>query len=521
MNDEDVYGEYDLTKASPPASSAKLSSSPAAATDIPSSSKSDAWNLTNALQKTSSKTQKPKKQSSRPPRALECFNCKVTQTPLWRRTLDRKHSLCNACGLYYKQYNGHRPLHVRQKPSLTQGQQREAAAPYSLAPSTSTAYRAVLAPKKDSAASPSAIISSPGSMDLEVETASTSSSRENSAEREQGGKSVGSCSPFTESDDHIDESMSSKKESEEQCAHSDSNAIESYGSGSFSPTEPQPSASASPLLTSDGGTMSPTSSVCSPMTAADVTHMPSMSLYSLPPTAISGMSAQGLQMPSTVLFNATPASIMNHNTVTLPTSSAPTKSPIFDDARFQLLVDHMRPGQMYKFLNILEKRCHVLRTRLGMPPVTASTLDHEQQLLNLLQPQQPQPTSNAAKPEDSLQTMSSAKDVLTNDFWSSIAAASMQQQSNDLIASFLHSNEAGNAFMGQGMDMDDHNSKTDKDYSLDGSDNDGGMTFFSSTLPTSSMASLLTSGLNLTANDALDGKFWHPNPSSIAIYANE
>ncbi|KAI9240030.1 MAG: hypothetical protein BYD32DRAFT_360372, partial [Podila humilis] len=75
------------------------------------------------------KTPKPKKQSNRPPRALECFNCKVTQTPLWRRTLDRKHSLCNACGLYYKQYNGHRPLNIRNKPSHSQ---REAAAPYSI-----------------------------------------------------------------------------------------------------------------------------------------------------------------------------------------------------------------------------------------------------------------------------------------------------------------------------------------------------------------------------------------------------
>ncbi|KAI8597595.1 hypothetical protein EDD21DRAFT_310606, partial [Dissophora ornata] len=70
------------------------------------------WALA-ALQKPSSKTTKTKKVSTRPPRALECFNCKVTQTPLWRRTLDRKHSLCNACGLYYKQYNGHRPLHIR------------------------------------------------------------------------------------------------------------------------------------------------------------------------------------------------------------------------------------------------------------------------------------------------------------------------------------------------------------------------------------------------------------------------
>jgi uncharacterized Zn finger protein (UPF0148 family) len=53
--------------------------------------------------------------SARPVRKLECFNCKVTKTPLWRRTPDRQHSLCNACGLYYKQYNAHRPLHVRNK----------------------------------------------------------------------------------------------------------------------------------------------------------------------------------------------------------------------------------------------------------------------------------------------------------------------------------------------------------------------------------------------------------------------
>ncbi|KAI8343261.1 GATA zinc finger-domain-containing protein, partial [Chlamydoabsidia padenii] len=52
---------------------------------------------------------------TRTPRQLECFNCHVTKTPLWRRTPDRAHSLCNACGLYYKQYGAHRPLHVRQK----------------------------------------------------------------------------------------------------------------------------------------------------------------------------------------------------------------------------------------------------------------------------------------------------------------------------------------------------------------------------------------------------------------------
>ncbi|RCH86078.1 hypothetical protein CU098_004962 [Rhizopus stolonifer] len=53
--------------------------------------------------------------TNKPSRDLECFNCHVTKTPLWRRTPDRKHPLCNACGLYFKQYNDHRPVHVRNK----------------------------------------------------------------------------------------------------------------------------------------------------------------------------------------------------------------------------------------------------------------------------------------------------------------------------------------------------------------------------------------------------------------------
>jgi len=46
-------------------------------------------------------------------RHTECFNCRTRTTPLWRRTPDRKHSLCNACGLYMKQYHTHRPLNAQ------------------------------------------------------------------------------------------------------------------------------------------------------------------------------------------------------------------------------------------------------------------------------------------------------------------------------------------------------------------------------------------------------------------------
>ena len=43
-------------------------------------------------------------------RNLTCFNCGTNKTPLWRRTVDKRHNLCNACGLYYKQYNQNRPV---------------------------------------------------------------------------------------------------------------------------------------------------------------------------------------------------------------------------------------------------------------------------------------------------------------------------------------------------------------------------------------------------------------------------
>ncbi|KAF9990246.1 putative electron transfer flavoprotein subunit [Mortierella antarctica] len=54
----------------------------------------------------------------------ECYNCGVTKTPLWRRTHDRLHSLCNACGLYYKQYKSNRPLVARPKDQGTESQQQ-------------------------------------------------------------------------------------------------------------------------------------------------------------------------------------------------------------------------------------------------------------------------------------------------------------------------------------------------------------------------------------------------------------
>ncbi|OZJ03606.1 hypothetical protein BZG36_03691 [Bifiguratus adelaidae] len=80
----------------------------------------------------------------------ECANCHVTKTPLWRRTPDKKKALCNACGLYFKQYGTHRPLNGRKRSiinnTMTNAQSlpnRSQAAPYmipirAMLPSTSS-----------------------------------------------------------------------------------------------------------------------------------------------------------------------------------------------------------------------------------------------------------------------------------------------------------------------------------------------------------------------------------------------
>ncbi|KAG0251735.1 hypothetical protein BG011_007415, partial [Mortierella polycephala] len=484
-NDADPFGEYDAIKPSPPTLAAKPSSeidkSPSIATDI--------WSLTAALKK-AGKATKPKKQSNRPPRALECFNCKVTQTPLWRRTLDRKHSLCNACGLYYKQYNGHRPLHVRQKPSLSQGSHRESSSPYTLVPSST--YGAVLAPKKDATSpSPSPAASSPKSMAGETDIVSSPATSVSSHDEDTNGPKSPSLfattrqssvdsngtkdKDATSDQDDISSSMDDAATTENaqkspipvSAVTVATTKMHATSHGFSHGQSPLVSNDLSSPLMSDGGSFSSTNTACSPMTGADASPLVSASIYSLPSTVTSGMSMPELQMSSATF--ATPASFIGQAPSVAPSSAATAKSLIFDDARFEVLVEHMRPGQMYKFLNILEKRCHVLRYRLGMPPLQTSTLDHEQQLLNLLQPQNPSMNQNLA-----LSTPTA--EMTAADLWSSATTSTFQQQ-------ILQNGGADES-------------------------------------ASSALTSLLTSGFGLVGNEATDNKAWQANSASIAIYAN-
>jgi hypothetical protein len=49
---------------------------------------------------------------SLPEERPSCMNCSTLNTPLWRRTDDGR-PLCNACGLYYKTHQAHRPLSMK------------------------------------------------------------------------------------------------------------------------------------------------------------------------------------------------------------------------------------------------------------------------------------------------------------------------------------------------------------------------------------------------------------------------
>nr|ADX36141.1 GATA456a [Schmidtea polychroa] len=55
---------------------------------------------------------------------LECSNCKITKTSLWRRNNEGE-PVCNACGLYYKLHKSLRPLSMRKEGIQTRRRKRK------------------------------------------------------------------------------------------------------------------------------------------------------------------------------------------------------------------------------------------------------------------------------------------------------------------------------------------------------------------------------------------------------------
>ncbi|CEP11722.1 hypothetical protein [Parasitella parasitica] len=276
-----------------------------------------------AKKKNISKAQK----ANKPPRQLECFNCHVTKTPLWRRTPDRAHSLCNACGLYYKQYNTHRPLHIRQKHQSNQSKQTAAT-------TTTTSVN-------NTAPSSPTPVTAPAS-DEETLTYPSPRNFQDLSPAPQEETRCHQCYQTNATSWHLNSLGQTMCGA---CAIYASMQQPTSNSGSSSPVVGQKRRSCDAILIEEDNVQE--------------THK-MQRLYQQPQV-----------FPSMVMPNA---SIQMD---CLPTSPiAPQQPPQQqqqqqnqqdvrqqnDDTRFKLLIGRMSPQQMEGFLNMLERRCAILRS---------------------------------------------------------------------------------------------------------------------------------------------------------------
>ncbi|KAI9302521.1 hypothetical protein BJ944DRAFT_269829 [Cunninghamella echinulata] len=307
--------------------------------------------------------------TTKPPRHMECVNCKVTKTPLWRRTPDRKQTLCNACGLYYKQYNTHRPLQVRHKAQTSSTIQRSH--PYANDRPSTTSPSLLSSPIIMDASMTSTQqqqLSSPSFTNNDQQQQDSSSSQEPIKcvncqqtqtplwrKNERGESVCNACGLYSRLH-HRDRPAKMKKNTIQRrrrdCWVSDEDIV-ANSSSSLSPFEEESSS----II--DGNTMMSTFSIAAPSSTQN------------------NKEDAAAQENNTTLSSSSPTSSvsstmsMDEPMIHTPLPSPPLtmNKPMLDlneDARFATLLMQMNRDQMQGFLGMLEQRCHVLRTLLDV-----------------------------------------------------------------------------------------------------------------------------------------------------------
>lgn len=272
------------------------------------------------------KSQSKVQKSSRTPRQLECFNCHVTKTPLWRRTPDRAHSLCNACGLYYKQYNTHRPLHIRQKHQSNQSKQASAS-----------------------------------SINVNITAPSSPEPASNNNDQDSYGIDVHYASPQRlEEPTPISTPPSQEETRCHQCYQSNAASWHMNAMG-------QTICGTCTIYASMQQVATSTSNSSSPVTGQKRRSCDAILIEedNVPEThKMQRLYQQSQVFPSMVMPSA---NVQLDPLPTPPTAQQPPQQQEDihhqnDDTRFKSLIGRMSPQQMEGFLNMLERRCAILRS---------------------------------------------------------------------------------------------------------------------------------------------------------------
>ncbi|CAO3591614.1 unnamed protein product [Absidia cylindrospora] len=256
--------------------------------------------------------------STRPPRHIECYNCHATKSPLWRRTPDRKETLCNACGLYYRQYKSHRAIQSRSKSSLGRNNNNnEFSIKVSGLSESCTDFTTTHRHKKEE--------DDDNDDDQPVKCVNCHQTKTPLWRKNKHGESVCNACGLYSRLHHRDRPVKMRKTTIQRRRRDYWNTDEETTTTSamvstFSLQEP---------------CLSPTTSMAS---SPDSTTMDDITMTTMPPPTM------------TTTSDASPKSILNFG----------------EDTRFASLLAQMDRSQMQGFLGMLEQRCDVVRTLLDL-----------------------------------------------------------------------------------------------------------------------------------------------------------